>query len=173
MNAPHPILALDVHYDDATSSALAAAVTFQSWSDATPVATYTTRVENVAPYVPGRFFERELPCLTALLSEHQLNPHILVVDGFVHLDANGKPGLGAHLYKALGGAIPVIGVAKTSFAGLSTDCSVLRGDSSRPLYVTAVGVSLDEAKAYVRAMHGKHRMPTLLTAVDHACRGLK
>jgi deoxyribonuclease V len=168
-----PIVALDVHYDDTTSTALAAAVAFQAWSDAAPLNTYTTQVENVAPYVPGRFFERELPCLRALLTEHQLTPAVLVVDGFVHLDADGKPGLGMHLYETLGGAIPVIGVAKTSFAGMSEDCGVLRGTSTRPLYVTAVGIPLEEAKTHVKAMHGKHRIPTLLTAVDHACRGWK
>lgn len=165
------ILATDVHYNDEAQTAVAAGVLFGAWTDDKPARTLTSEVPGIAPYVPGRFFERELPCLLQLLLTHSLEPDIIVVDGFVQLDAEGRPGLGAHLHNALGGRCPVIGVAKTSFAGMNPECAQHRGASSRPLYVTAVGLELATAKAYVASMHGKHRIPTLLTAVDHACRG--
>lgn len=37
-------------------------------------------------------------------------------------------------------------------------------------FVTAVGESLSAAKAGVARMHGSHRIPTLLKAVDQLCR---
>lgn len=165
------ILALDVHYDEPADRAVAAGIAFDDWAAATSTGRFVTRVEGVAPYVPGQFYRRELPCLLALLAEHALRPGCLVVDGFVHLDADGTPGLGQHLFDALGGTTPVVGVAKTSFARTDARFEVRRGASARPLYVTAAGMALDDAKARVAAMHGEHRMPTLLTLVDHACRG--
>ena len=165
------ILALDVHYDEPADRAVAAGVAFDDWRAAAASATFVTPVAGVAPYVPGQFYRRELPCLLALLAGHALRPACLVVDGFVHLDAAGTPGLGQHLFDALGGATPVIGVAKTSFARTDARFELRRGASVKPLYVTAAGMRLDEAKAHVAAMHGEHRMPTLLTLVDHACRG--
>jgi deoxyribonuclease V len=48
---------------------------------------------------------------------------------------------------------------------------VLRGGSARPLYVTAAGLSADEAARRVRDMHGPYRIPTLLKRVDQLCRG--
>jgi deoxyribonuclease V len=38
------------------------------------------------------------------------------------------------------------------------------------LFVSAVGIGVDEAAKAVRAMHGPHRMPTLLKLVDRAAR---
>jgi deoxyribonuclease V len=48
---------------------------------------------------------------------------------------------------------------------------VVRGtEAKRPLYVTAAGVGVDQAAAWVRSMHGPHRLPTLLKRVDRLCR---
>jgi deoxyribonuclease V len=46
----------------------------------------------------------------------------------------------------------------------------VRGGSRRPLFVSAVAMSAEEAAAGIRAMHGRHRIPTLLQFVDHAAR---
>ena len=35
---------------------------------------------------------------------------VIIVDGYVALDAGGRPGLGAHLHAALGASVAVIGV---------------------------------------------------------------
>ena len=96
--------------------------------------------------------------------------HTVVVDGHVWLGANeSRPGLGAHLYRALGASIAVVGVAKNSFAG-NQAIAVLRGQSKRPLYVTAAGTDVADAADAVRAMHGAHRIPTLLHQVDRLAR---
>jgi deoxyribonuclease V len=95
----------------------------------------------------------------------------IVVDGYVDLDAHGAPGLGAHLYDALEGRVPVIGIAKTAYKGADFAAAVVRGESTRPVYVTSRGVPLPEAAERVRGMHGPHRIPTLVTRVDHLARG--
>ena len=51
-------------------------------------------------------------------------------------------------------------------------CELLRGESVKPLYITAKGMSLDEAKKVVASMHGKYRFPTLLKEVDSVARKL-
>jgi deoxyinosine 3'endonuclease (endonuclease V) len=89
------------------------------------------------------------------------------VDGYVTLGAEQRPGLGQHLHAALGGQIPVVGVAKTRFAGVAPQVvPVRRGQSQNPLYVTSVGLPVAEAAQLVADMHGKHRFPTLLKLLD-------
>ncbi|MCR9165027.1 MAG: endonuclease V [Nannocystaceae bacterium] len=166
------IVATDVHYDSDTE-ARAAAVVFERWSDPTPAATYVDRANDFGPYVPGRFYERELPCLLPLLrwvfAAHAIDT--VIVDGYVDLGA--RPGLGRHLVRALAEDDlhpQAIGVAKTPYEGAAAQ-PVLRGDSSTPLWVTASAMRNEEAADHVRAMHGRFRMPTLLLLVDHIARG--
>jgi deoxyribonuclease V len=163
------ILAVDVHYAD--DHATVAGVAFADWADAQPQRSFVQHLPAAASYEPGRFFERELPCIMALLQSHQLQPACVLVDGYVFLDGQSEPGLGKHLFDALRGQASVIGVAKTSFRLIGLDHWVLRGDSKRPLYVTCVGEDLANAKAAVAAMHGPHRIPSLLKLVDQLCRG--
>ena len=56
--------------------------------------------------------------------------------------------------------------AKNRFDGTPETAELLRGSSKHPLYITAAGMSQDDAKRCIAAMHGDHRMPTLLTAAD-------
>ena len=65
--APGPLVAVDVHYDDDLDLACAAALWFPSWEAERPIDQRLHFVEGLEPYVPGRFFERELPCLLPLL----------------------------------------------------------------------------------------------------------
>jgi deoxyribonuclease V len=111
-----------------------------------------------------------LPLLAAVLAVLPTRPRLVVIDGYVDLGTEPRPGLGRHLWLALGGTVPVVGVAKTAYAGTSTAAVVRRGRSRQPLHVTAVGIPLAEAAAGVAAMHGADRLPTLLVAVDHAAR---
>jgi deoxyribonuclease V len=121
-----------------------------------------------APYQPGRFYLRELPDIRGVLA--LLDPiDLLIVDGYVWLGAD--KGLGAHLHDALDGKVAVIGVAKTHYAG-ATATEVIRGGSARPLYITAAGIDEATAAAHVAAMHGEHRIPTLLRRVDQLARGI-
>jgi deoxyribonuclease V len=159
---------VDVDYRE--SHAIAACVLFRRWSDDHAASSRVERFEPVAAYEPGAFYRRELPCLLAVLGGVTEPLETIVVDGYVWLGREGQPGLGAHLYEALRRAVPVIGVAKTAYAGDGAARAVLRGASARPLFVTAVGVDLDEAAGHVGAMHGSHRIPTLLKEVDRLCR---
>ena len=162
------ILAVDVHYADDGSTT--AGVMFDDWEASTPQSTYVSKLPTVEEYRPGLFYERELPCIVNLLREHALQPDCIVVDGYVFLDGIAKPGLGKYLFDALAGQVKIIGVAKTSFAGIGPEFMVHRGESTRALYVTCAGVDVDAAKGQVLRMHGKYRMPTLLRTVDQLCR---
>ena len=162
-------LATDVHYR-ADGTARAAGIGFHDWRSDRILWSGTAEVSAVKPYRPGRFFERELPCLLALLRAFGAQPDTVLVDGFVTLGAEWRDGLGAHLHRALDGAVPVIGVAKRPFSGTPDETAVYRGDSRVPLYVTSAGMEPETARRLVRDMHGAHRLPTLLRAVDRLCR---
>jgi deoxyribonuclease V len=120
--------------------------------------------------VPGRFFERELPCVLAVLEKVEQALELIVVDGYVLLDAAGTLGMGGHLYEALGRRLPIVGVAKNRFHTNGAAIEVYRGDSKRPLFVTALGVDPQAAAIEVQRMHGEHRLPTVLKRVDRLCR---
>jgi deoxyribonuclease V len=157
---------VDVQYGE--KEATAACVGFHAWSDAAPARELVRRIADPAAYEPGAFFKRELPCLLAVLEPIRAELELVVIDGYVWLDASGRHGLGAHLHEALG--LPVIGVAKTAFQGATFATSVLRGTSKQPLYVTAAGIDAQVAAQHLRAMHGEHRIPTLLKRVDRLAR---
>mgnify|MGYP001804818063 CR=1 FL=1 len=80
------------------------------------IATESCTVNNLAPYVPGQFYKRELPGIIEVL-KYCTHEEItaIIVDGYVILDDHGKIGLGGHLYKALDRSIPIIGVAWRAF----------------------------------------------------------
>jgi deoxyribonuclease V len=165
-------IAVDVHYDPAGQFSRAALVAFDDWSSPVARDERTVQVEGVEPYVPGEFYRRELPPLLAVLSKSVTPLDVVVVDGHVWLDAQQKPGLGARLHEALGRSVPVIGVAKTSFHGATLAVAVRRGISTRPLYVSSLGIAIEDSVAAVHAMHGAHRVPTMLRRVDQLARGL-
>jgi deoxyribonuclease V len=169
-DTPGSIAFVDVHY--AGEGARAACATVGSWTDVAPHHEWTIDVPKAAEYRPGSFFERELPCVLAVLDRAPTEPSIVVVDGYVVLDAQGRPGLGAHLFERLGGRIAVVGIAKRSFSGSDFAVRVVRGASQNPLFVTALGISAAEAADHVQHMHGPHRIPTLCARVDHLSRGL-
>jgi deoxyribonuclease V len=162
------ILAVDVHYAD--DHATVAGVLFENWQDAAPAGELVSRVEGVAGYQPGEFYQRELPCILRLIRERGLQPDCIVVDGLVYLDGSSTAGLGRHLYDALLARVPVIGVAKSHYQGLGPQYELQRGASTRPLYVTAAGLDLALAKECILGMHGPHRLPTLLKRVDRLSR---
>ena len=158
--------AADVSYppDD---GAIAAAVICSDARYATVVDQRTVHLTEVEPYRPGEFYRRELPALRAVLADD--GPlDLLIVDGYVDLDPDGRPGLGAHAHTEF--AVPVIGVAKTAFATATHAVPVHRGQATRPLYVTAAGIPLSKAADLVRAMAGAHRLPDALRLVDRLTR---
>jgi deoxyribonuclease V len=159
---------VDVAYRE--DEAVAACVLFHDWPDAVPAEERVQRVRPVEPYQPGQFYRRELPCLLAVLGPVRDRLRTVVIDGYVWLGDESAPGLGARLYEALGSGLPVLGVAKTRYAGAVTARPVYRGGSRRPLYVTAVGIDPDAAARHIEAMHGPYRIPTLLRRADRLSR---
>ncbi|HEY7427293.1 MAG TPA: endonuclease V [Gemmataceae bacterium] len=157
-----------VDVDYRTDGAVAACVLFRAWDDADSTGERVETIARVEPYQPGQFYRRELPCLLSVLSTVTEPLETIVVDGYVWL-TDEKPGLGAHLYEALGRRVPIVGVAKTRFAGVEAE-AVLRGGSHRPLYVSAAGLDCRMAARHIQAMHGSYRLPTLLRRVDQLCR---
>jgi deoxyribonuclease V len=159
--------AVDVYYLP-TGAARAAAVLASD-----PLFTHVTAevavlLEQAAPYAPGEFFRRELPAIRAVLARVP-HPGLLIIDGYVDLDSDGRMGLGAHAHAAFG--VPVIGVAKSPFAAATHAVKVLRGNSGRPLYVTAAGVPAAEAADLVRRLPGRFRLPDPLRRADALSRG--
>jgi len=163
------ILAVDVQYSK--NDAIAGGVVFEHWQDEGAQKECTSVIEGVARYEPGKFFKRELPCILKLIAEHGLQPDCIVVDGYVFLDGFSEAGLGKYLYDTLDGRASVIGVAKKRYRNIDSKYEVFRGRSRKPLYVTAVGIDVEQAKENVLAMHGKNRLPTILKRVDQICRG--
>jgi deoxyribonuclease V len=164
------LIAVDVHY--AELAVATSAVGFIDWSDPTSTLECVCRAAvTPEPYEPGAFYKRELSFLreAVTLVERRHPVEAGVIDGHVWL-REAQPGLGARLHEALGSRMAVIGVAKAAFAGGSA-VPVLRGDSSRPLFVTAAGMNAHRAAELVRGMHGPHRLPTLLKRADQLARG--
>ncbi|MEM1178688.1 MAG: hypothetical protein AAGM22_10115, partial [Acidobacteriota bacterium] len=85
-----PLAALDVGYftasaegapamsDGGADFAVAAAVTFSASDDERPASETRVRIAPVAPYEPGQFFRRELPCLLKVLAALPEAPRTIV-----------------------------------------------------------------------------------------------
>ena len=159
-------MAADVHYLP-SGGARAAAVVAADPGFSRLAGDRIAMVADVAPYQPGRFYLRELPPLRAVL-DGVIGLSLLVIDGYADLDPDGRPGLGARARDEFG--VPVIGVAKTPFRTATHAIAVLRGTSTRPLYVTAAGMSRTAAASLVRQMAGLHRLPDALRRADTLAR---
>lgn len=157
-------IAVDVYYKEEVS--ITSAVVFRRWSDAGAEDQITSVTNGVQPYVPGQFYKRELAPILTLLNQLKYELETIVIDGFVWLDDAQTPGLGAYLYGSLNGKVPIVGVAKNRFRDSAAAVKVLRGQSERPLFVTAAGLAASDAADRVRQMHGEFRMPTLLKCAD-------
>ncbi|MEG0849741.1 MAG: endonuclease V [Flavobacterium sp.] len=160
------ILAFDTYYFDGKAKTVC--LEFLNWNESENYKVHTEIIENVEDYIPGEFYRRELPCILSLLDKIDLKTvQVIIVDGFVYLDDDKKYGLGGHLYEKLNREIPIIGVAKTNFASIENNKKALvRGDSKKPLYVTAIGIDLEDAFEKVESMAGEFRIPTLLKEMD-------
>lgn len=160
------ILAIDVHYRATFAKAIS--IEFETWQDEHPSKIHEVLIDEVAAYVPGQFYKRELPCILKVLEKTPLEKiEVIIVDGYVTLSDEGKFGLGMYLYEALNQKIPIIGVAKRSFKDNEQQVQkVWRGESKNPLYVTSVDFDLEEAVHQIQQMKGQYRIPTLLKILD-------
>lgn len=162
--------AFDVYYNG--NIAQAACIGFKDWTDEHPAEAYKELIINVEPYQPGEFYKRELPCIRRILDKLDLNrAELIIVDGYVYLDEQLRPGLGLHLYNTLSRPIPVIGIAKAQFGENGSHVQeVFRGDSKQPLYVSAVDADLTVIADSVTTMFGPYRIPALLKQLDFLSR---
>jgi len=160
------ILAFDTYYFD--QKAKTVCLEFAKWNEDKDFKIHSETIDNVEEYIPGAFYKRELPCILSLLQQIDLSTiEVIVVDGFVYLNDEEKYGLGGYLYEKLNKKIPIIGVAKTNFASIEKNKKALfRGDSKKPLYITSIGIDLEEAYQKVESMAGDFRFPTLLKELD-------
>ncbi len=159
--------AVDVHYP-ASGGATAALVIAADQTFAQILEEVIVRLEHAQPYQPGQFYLRELPPIRAVLAATR-PLDLLVIDGYVDLDPTGTPGLGIHVHEHTG--LPVIGVAKTAFRNATHAVPIHRGTAARPLFITATGVPIGDAAAFVKAMSGGHRLPDALRRADALARG--
>ena len=160
------ITALDVHYR--SDFAKAVALNFENWQATVAESIHIKHIKEVQPYVPGSFYQRELPCLLEVLEDLSLvETECIIVDGFVFLSKDQKPGLGYYLYEALDQKIPIIGLAKSAFKNVEDFAiPILRGDSQQALYITSIGFEQTQAAKFIGQMVGPYRMPDLLRELD-------
>ena len=162
------IACFDVHYEH--DYATAAAILFEDWQDDRISAQVTVRCTDIAAYQSGSFYQRELKPLNAILEKIECNVDCFVIDAYCHLSEDGSPGLGVYFHELLPDDPVVIGVAKNRFRDTTHAIEVLRGESKKPLFVTAIGIEDEVAAEHIRSMAGEHRIPTILKAVDSLCR---
>lgn len=164
------IYAFDTYYYDDYANTVC--IAFENWTSDQEVEIFIEQTPISSGYESGAFYKRELPCILSLLNKIVVKEgDIIIVDGYVTLDDDGKIGLGGHLYEALHEKHPVIGIAKNEFTTPDSQRrNVLRGDSKTPLFVTAKGADVDQVKIYVAQMHGPYRIPTLLKKLDQLSR---
>ncbi|SFC32489.1 exodeoxyribonuclease-5/deoxyribonuclease V [Flexibacter flexilis DSM 6793] len=160
------ILAFDTYYFDTKAKTIC--VAFDNWTNEENFDVYSELTEIAGDYQSGQFYKRELPCILSLLKKNTFkNIEFIIIDGYVYLDDNEKFGLGGHLFDALGGKIPIIGVAKTNFATIDKNKQqILRGKSIKPLYITSIGMDVREAARLIEQMKGQNRIPDLLKKLD-------
>lgn len=159
------ILATDIHYKETYAKAVCVAF---NWEDVVPEKIYTATIDEVAPYVPGEFYKRELPCILKVLAQIDLKSvTAIIVDGHVFVHDDKTYGLGGYLWEALDKKNPIIGIAKKSFINTKkVSTPVLRGSSEKPLFVSCIGIDKETVLENVNLLHGEHRMPTILKLLD-------
>ena len=163
-------LVMDVHFEGDT--ARVAAVAFDDWAAAEGTRNYALAIAHVDKPPKGETDLRALPWFVQLLDANRLQPEVIVLDGFVHLDAQDTPGLGRRLHDTLGGRVAVIGVSKSTFKGDTPDqFCIFREDETPPLVITCEGIDLGAAKARIRMMHGRKRLPTLMKLAARIAKG--
>lgn len=162
------IAAADVHYRE--NKAVGVIVLFSEW-ESENISSFE-KIEftgKYSEYVPGEFYKRELPILLSLYEKISIAGKLeaFIVDGYAFLGQEEKPGLGYHIYQKLGGSIPVIGAAKSRFKENSENCRELfRGKSIKPIYITSIGISPDDALQKMQKMSGSFRIPDILSKLD-------
>ncbi|MEU9360686.1 endonuclease V [Streptomyces sp. NPDC048301] len=148
------VTGVDVAYDDARDLVVAAAVVLDG-ATLEVVAESTAQGRVTFPYVPGLLAFRELPAVLAALERLQVDPGLVVCDGY-GLAHPRRFGLASHLGVLTG--LPVIGVAKKPFTFRYDEPGPARGDSS-PL--------MDGDEEVGRALRTRHATKPVFVSVGH------
>lgn len=151
-------------------------------SEASEIICITSGDKDIKAYIPGKFKERELPCITRLLktlgNTELMSIDTIIVDGYVDLsnETTKIDTLGTALYDYLSrkgfGHISIIGIAKTKYHDetLMSNCiEVHRGkEAINPLYVSSIGLGIDNIKIgeKIKSMYGEHRLPAMIKLAD-------
>jgi len=164
------IYAFDTYYYEDYANTVC--IAFEDWTSEKEVEVFIEQTAVSSAYESGAFYKRELPCILSLIKKIGLKDgDLIIVDGYVTLDNNGKIGLGGYLYEALHKKYPVIGIAKNKFASEDNmRKTIFRGESKTPLFLTAKGIDADKTKINIENMHGAYRIPTLLKKLDKLTR---
>lgn len=159
------LLAIDVYYKKELARIVG--VLF-NWQDLKPKEIIIENIDNVAEYIPGEFYKRELPCLLKLIKSINLEElEAIIIDGNIYVDNDLKFGLGGILWETLNRKIPIIGIAKTSFfSNKETVSEVYRGKSNKPLYVSTIDYPIENAIKNLIEMKGDYRIPSVLKELD-------
>lgn len=160
------ILAFDTYYYE--NKAKTVCLGFKDWEVEGSYQIFSETITDVAEYVSGEFYKRELPCILSLLSKIDIKEvNLIIIDGFVFLNDENKFGLGAYLYIALNEEIPIIGVAKRDFVSIEKNRKkIFRGVSKNPLFITSIGIDLNLASKKIEELNGEYRIPNLLKELD-------
>jgi deoxyribonuclease V len=160
------IIAVDAYYRGPAAKVVS--IEFLHWEDEHPQQINVIEFDGFADYIPGEFYRRELPGIHKVLEKSDLNgTETILIDGYVILDDRGKWGLGGYLFHELNEKISVIGVAKTRFKNNVVNVrKVYRGISKRPLFITSMGMELENAVNRILKMGGNSRIPVLLKILD-------
>lgn len=164
------IYAFDTYYYDDYANTIC--IAFEDWASEKETKIFSEKTEIISDYESGAFYKRELPCILSLLNKIELKEgDIIIVDGYVTLDDDGKIGLGGYLYDALEQKYPIIGIAKNGFTTPDSQRrAIYRGESKTPLFLTVKGSDVDKMKRNIEKMHGSYRIPTLLKKLDQLTR---
>jgi deoxyribonuclease V len=160
--------AVDVHYRRETATT--ALVEFSDFSSCSISRSLIQACDISAPYIPGKFYLRELPCILKILKKAKRHYKIIIIDGFVFLRKPMVFGLGGYLAKALNYQTAIIGVAKNHLNQAQGFVEVTRGSSSRPLFVSACNMEPETAGALIKHMYGRFRIPYILKITDKLSR---
>lgn len=160
------VACFDVYYYE--NYARACCIVFNR-QDEMIISEYSERIEGVKEYVSGQFFKRELPCILKVLEKVKEDVGIIIIDSFIWVEGD-ENGLGAYLYEAINGRIPVIGVAKSYLKGSTAYLEVYRGESIKPLFVSAIGIDLNYSVEFIKGLSGEFRVPDMLKRVNQLSR---
>ncbi|MCX8072084.1 MAG: endonuclease V [Candidatus Binatia bacterium] len=184
------LVGADAAYAAGQGIVVAAAVAWQAESGRV-LEQHVAMAANAAPYVPGRFAEREAGAIIAALRAFSHRPMAVLCDA--HGQAHPRRfGLACEVARVTGW--PTIGCAKSLLCGRHTGVAAARGSVAdvvldgevvgrvvrtqsqvRPVYVSVGGgIGLDEAVRVVLLAAPRFRLPEpLRLAHQHAAKALK